>query len=197
VEIDPSVAEAFRRGEQTALEQVYQAIGPLVRNYLWLLTRDPDLADDLTQDVFAMAIADRERLRRADRLVAWIMRTARSVGYSELRKNRRRPTLSLEDDRGGDATPLSESLESPGSGSASFERMLLGERGEALQRALSKLKPKERDIVAMIYFLDMKQREVADALETGVGNIGTMLRRALDKLRDHLEEEGLKGEDLL
>jgi RNA polymerase sigma-70 factor (ECF subfamily) len=153
--------------------------------------RDPETAEDLTQDVFLMMYRDREQLRQPDRIVSWIMRIAHSVGYSSLRKSRRRQTASLDDESGYYAETLAdESAADPASGLQSGAQAIL------LGPALEALRDKERDIVWMTYFLDLKQREIADTLDIPIGSVGTTLKRALEKLRTHFEAQGLSPEDL-
>lgn len=74
--------EAFRAGSQEALGVLYSAHGPRVRNYLWLLIGDPDMADDLTHEVFMLAWRDRQQLREADGFVPWVMSIARHHDFA-------------------------------------------------------------------------------------------------------------------
>jgi RNA polymerase sigma-70 factor (ECF subfamily) len=195
VEVERSLAEAFVRGERAALGELYERVGPLTRNYLWMLTRDPELADDLVQEVFCMAFRDRQKLRDPERVVPWILRIARSIGYTELRRRHRRQEITFDDDEES-GSALSNILADDSPQSNPFELLANDERGLHLRQAMDQLRPKERELVAMIYFLDMKQREAAEALDITVGSVGTTLRRALEKMKAHLEQAGLSWEEL-
>lgn len=159
-----------------------------VRNYLWMQTGDPELAEDLTQDVFVLAFRDRDQLRRPERLASWIMSIARHAALGHMRRARR--TIPLASDEGTEMPIEDDAEEAP----VTLQR----ERSMNLLRSyLSALRDKERDIIVMTYFLDMKQREIAESLEISLGSIGTTLNRALRKLQDALEQDGLTMEDLL
>lgn len=81
--------------------------------------------------------------------------------------------------------------------SVAAERLQERHRREILRQILPALRPIEKEIIIMTYFMDLKQREIADILGVTVGSIGTMLRRTLDKLRKALKDHGHRPEDLL
>lgn len=77
---------------------------------------------------------------------------------------------------GGDAQPLEESLRSGD----------LWEEGLALRHALARLPDAERRVLALRYFLDRTQQEVADQLGVSQSHVSRLERRALARLRQQL-----------
>jgi RNA polymerase sigma-B factor len=74
------------------------------------------------------------------------------------------------------------SVEEPG-----FEGVL---RRETLERAIRKLPPRERSIVALRFLDDLTQSEIASRMGISQMHVSRLLRASLDQLRDELETLG-------
>ena len=59
-------------------------------------SRNPADAEDLTQDVFLKAFARRDALRNPDGSKIWLLRIARTTCLDRIRRDKRRPTVSLD-----------------------------------------------------------------------------------------------------
>jgi RNA polymerase sigma-70 factor (ECF subfamily) len=62
----------------------------------------------------------------------------------------------------------------------------------ALRQALVKLPKRQREVVAMRYFLDMSEREIAAALGCSTGSVKQHASRGLAALRRELRDEDLE-----
>jgi RNA polymerase sigma-70 factor (ECF subfamily) len=90
-------------------EALYERYRPLVLRYLVLHTRNPDLADDLTQDVFTAVVASLPRVPR-DNPLPWLYTVARRrlIDYIRTTRTSRRATAPLDENvavREGDGAP--------------------------------------------------------------------------------------------
>jgi len=141
--------------------------------YVVRLTGDGDLAADAVQETFTRLL---ERPPRDDNTKAWLFTVATNLvrGWSNSRK-RRRELLDGAAARvpAGDA-PLTPEAEA---GANELRR--------AVRRALDQLGEKERTILLMREE-GFSHREIADAVGTTTGSVGTMIARALDKLAERL-----------
>jgi RNA polymerase sigma factor, sigma-70 family len=143
---------------------------PLVR-YLTRLSGDSDLAADAAQEAFVRLIADPGRAgRTAPR--AWLFTVGTNLVLEGGRTHVRRMRL-LE--RLPDAVP---------SGAQPVDAQLHVERDErrrVVSAALMTLSERER--TALLMQQDgFTHREIAAAIGTTVGTVGTLLARSLDKL---------------
>ena len=77
------------------MEEIYQQYAKTVYRYLFSLVRDPDLAEELTQETFCQAIRSIDRYDGSCKLSTWLCAIAKNV----LRTHRRKhpPTESIED----------------------------------------------------------------------------------------------------
>ena len=135
------------------------------------LTRNPDDACDLTQQVYATAAARIDQLRERSKAKSWLFTTL----YREFLKSRaraiRQPLAAEEQiDR----------LEDPGGG---------GEQQAAhteLREALLRLEESQRTILSLFYMDQISYKEISAILEIPIGTVMSRLARAKDALRQLL-----------
>ena len=147
--------------------------GELYR-YLHRLTGDADVAADAAQEAFVRLVENPPRHGMNPR--AWLFTVATNVVRDGARtRSRRRELLVGAPDR----APRPDAPADPETA------LIRRERREAVRRALGALGEKERTILLMREE-GFKHREIAEAVGTTTGSVGTMSARALDKLEAHL-----------
>jgi RNA polymerase sigma factor (sigma-70 family) len=72
LDIEPSVAEAFRRGDRGAAERVYGVLSKAVYGLTLRLLGDAEAAAEVTQDTFLDAIEKASTLREGAALAGWV-----------------------------------------------------------------------------------------------------------------------------
>jgi len=143
--------------------------------YAARFTGDPDLAEDVVQDVFVRLA---ERPPADDGQVrGWLFRVATTIAIDAMRGARRR--LALVRDR-PDRQPLGEPPADP---AAVLERE---ETRRRVRLALAALSVKDRAVLLMREE-GFAHREIAEAVGTTTKSVGTMIARALEKLARHLD----------
>jgi len=160
-------------------ERLYAENYQALCRYLYRFSGDADAAADVAQEAFVRLL---ERPAPGNPR-AWLYKVATNLAAEHGRTRKRRWRLLLgAPDRGpqGDAPPLPD---------AAAEG---GERRERVRAALLTLSEKERTALLMREE-GFAQREIAEAVGTTTGSVGTLIARALDKLADRL---GLDQEDL-
>lgn len=147
---------------------------PLSR-YLFRFTGDADAAADVAQEAFVRLLerAPREQPR------AWLFRVATNLAMERGRTSRRRWNLLL---RAADRAPAADPPPAP---DAAHEGK---ERRAAVQRALATLSEKER-MALLMREEGFAQREIAEAVGTTTGSVGTLIARAMDKLARNLDPD--------
>lgn len=73
-------------GDTTAYQELFTRYWDTVFSTALLLTKSPELAEDIAQDVFTMLWEKRAELPKVDRLESYLFITARNMIYSRLRK---------------------------------------------------------------------------------------------------------------
>lgn len=146
-----------------------------VLGYLVYLTHDRALAEDLTGDTFerALRLWSRYDARRAS-VRTWLCQVARTTALdhfrAEKRRRRREEGYALRDLSTVADEPLVEGL-SP-----------------ELERALAKLSPAEREVIALRVLLELDGPEAARVLGISPTACSTRLSRALKRLEEAMRD---------
>lgn len=82
--------------EKQDLEQIYQENLSAVYKYLFCLTHDSDLAEELTQETFYQSVKGIHHFRGDCKVSVWLCQIAKHLWYGELRK-RKQEFLPLEE----------------------------------------------------------------------------------------------------
>lgn len=157
-----------------SLEALFDEHHASLFRFVSRMTGDADFAKDIVQETF-LSIATRPMPDRVPPK-AWLFGVAQNLARSGLRKRRRRRTL-LNGRIHGVPTPAPEPAPD-----AAAER---AEIRAAVRDALARLNEKERTVLLMREE-GFRHREIAAALGTTTGSVGTMIARALAKLEDRL-----------
>jgi RNA polymerase sigma-70 factor (ECF subfamily) len=144
-------------------------------------TGDRDLAEDIVQDVF-VRLAERPP-RDGTHVRAWLFRVATTIAIDVQRLERRRTRLVREEPSRG---PMGAPPPDP---QREAERHEVQDR---VRDALAALSERERSILLMREE-GFAHHEIAEAVGTTTGSVGTMIARALEKLARHLD---LDAEDV-
>ncbi len=151
-----------------AFDALYRSARDDVYAYVATLLRDRAAAEDVTALAFERAFRRRRTFdRRRGEARAWLFGIARNAALDELRRRRRVASLVTEPE----ADPVAED---------DFENTL---RRAAVRDALARLNGRERELVALKFHGGLSNRELAQVLGISESNAGTMLHRAIEKLR--------------
>lgn len=154
-----------------------------VYRVIFLLVRDRDTADTLTQECFLRAYLKRATFRGECRIETWLLRIAVNL-VRDHGKSRRtsfwKQLVGLDDKEDKTAEPRQFPAAEP-----SAERALLArEELEAVWNALSSLSPQQRAIFFLRYEEEMSLGQIASVLQLKVGSVKSQLARATGKLRE-------------
>lgn len=131
------------------------------------VTRDPDLAADIAQEVAMKAIDHADRLRTPEAVDGWLHRIAVRTAIDEHRKARTRRTA---EDGFGTHEPTAHHDD------PSDTRPLL--------ELLAVLPDRQRAAVTLRYVHDQSDRQIARALGCRTGTVRSLLSRAIATLRE-------------
>ena len=160
-------------------DTLYRAARDDVYAYVATLLGDRSAAEDVTASAFERAFLKQgtyKPARGSER--AWLFGIARNAAMDDLRRRKR--TASLEAEPAADAPGPDDEAE------RALRRAAL--RRAALRTALAELAPRERELIALKFHAGLDNAELATVLGVSVSNAGTMLHRAVTKLRKAIDE---------
>ena len=173
--------------DQKAFAILFARYRPQVAENLLWITRDPNLAEDLTQEVF-LRIWDRAgQWSGQGSFRGWMFRMARNLSLNQLRSKIRRREQPLEV-----PTLHDEEEEEQGVPGWMIDRAALGadvqlERAEQrriLQELIDALSEEKREVFQMVYGDEVALREVAQRLAIPEGTVKSRLFQARRQLAE-------------
>ena len=79
------------------IEEVYKEYSNTVYKYLFCLTGKEEIAEDLTQETFAIAIKQINKFRGDCKISVWLCEIAKHLWYKELKKSKKNKNISIND----------------------------------------------------------------------------------------------------
>jgi len=141
--------------------------------YTATLLRDSAAAEDVTAQAFERAYKRRSRFdARRGSPRAWLFGIARNAALDELRRRKRAATAEMP-----------PPPQDPGPDEAA---QLAAER-DAVRRALGTLPARDRELIALKYHAGLSNAEIAEVLGVNANHAGTLLHRAMTKLREAVD----------
>jgi RNA polymerase sigma-70 factor (ECF subfamily) len=164
---------AGKQTPATVCQAWYEAFGPQLYGYLRFHVPTPDLAEDLTAEVFLRALKGFERFDSAvGSPRPWLFRIAQNVLRDQHRQAKRRQVLSL--------TGMHDlRCEAP----SPEERILWEEEVAGLLAAMKELSPNDRRVIGLCYGSELSIAEAGEVLGLSATATRTRLWRALGRLR--------------
>jgi RNA polymerase sigma-70 factor (ECF subfamily) len=86
--MDVAVIERARNGDEEAFVQIYEHFSPQIYRYVYRLTGNRELADDITQDTFLRAFQNIQSIARDSNISAWLYRIASNACFDVLRRRK-------------------------------------------------------------------------------------------------------------
>ena len=78
-----------------SIEEIYKQYFEIVNKYLFCLTRNSDIAEELTQETFYRAVKKIHTFKGNCKISVWLCEIAKNLWYDELRKNKKLPMKKL------------------------------------------------------------------------------------------------------
>lgn len=167
------LVEAAQRGDHEAFEVLASASADRLFAIARLILRDIDRAQDAVQETLVRAWRELPGLRDPDRFGAWLHRLIVNACADQGRSERRwsaQIRAIREPEPADDAAGL------------------LADRDQ-LERGFRRLKPDQRAVVVLHFYLGLPVPEIADTLGIPLGTAKSRLHYAIEALRAALEAD--------
>lgn len=178
---DPELIARLRNPD-TARDAFTDVIATYSQPLYWQIRRlvqSHDDTDDLLQNTFLKAWQSIENFRGEARLSTWLYKIAVNEAITFLAKERKRQSISLDDQESALAATIAA------------DEHIDGDRlARELRTAIASLPEKQRIVFNMKYFDEMKYEDISNILGTSVGALKASYHLAVKKI-----EQFFKGRD--
>ena len=169
------------RGDQAALEALYERYSRAVYSFSLRIVGDAQVAEEILQEVFVRAWQQGGSFQSArGSLITWLLSITHNLSIDEVRRRKRRPQKADAEE------PETILATLPDEGLDVEEEVWLSSLRITIQDALQQLPAAQREAIELAYFQGLTQREIADTLGEPLGTIKTRMRLGMLKLREQL-----------
>jgi len=184
---DSSLVSLYIKGNERAFEQLVQRHKSRIYTTIYLIVKDQCVAEDLLQDSFIKAISTIKSGRYNDegKFLPWIMRIAHNLAIDYFRRERRYPTVILED-----GSNVFNTLDFSEDSAESVQ--IKKETHERLRELIQQLPEQQREVLMMRHYGEMSFQEIADATGVSINTALGRMRYALINLRKQMHKNKIR-----
>lgn len=152
------------------LEQIYKQYFETVNKYLFCLTHNSDISEELTQETFYKAVKKINTFKGECKMSVWLCQIAKNLWYDELKKNKK-----LENIEQTFLIQSEENLE---------ENIILNENKLELYKKLQKLDKQTREVIYLRITGELSFKEIGDILNKTENWARVTFYRGKQKLKE-------------
>ena len=184
---DQALLNNYLSGDRAAISQLIDRHTHRVRDYIRMMVKDNDVADDILQETFikAVRVIDEGRYADTGKFLSWILRIAHNQVIDHFRSQKNAKTVS-ESDAGynmlGTLRFAERTVE---------DAMISSQIEEDVRRLIERLPAEQREGVMMRYYSGLSFQEIADQTDVSINTALGRMRYALINLRKMIKENNL------
>ncbi|MEX2174766.1 MAG: sigma-70 family RNA polymerase sigma factor [Pirellulaceae bacterium] len=172
-------------GDRDLFTQLVQRYERELYSYLRRYLGDAEMAEDAFQAAFLQIHLKCQQFEAGRTFRPWLYTIATNQAIDAQRRSRRHRMVSLDRAGHADGEEVGKLLDLLVSQEPSPTAALSeDERKEWIGRAVNDLPQPLKDVVALVYFQDLKYREAAQALSIPVGTVKSRMHAAVAKLNE-------------
>ena len=184
---DQKLLNCYLSGDRNAISQLIERHSRRVRDYIQMMVKDGDVADDIFQETFikAVRVIDEGRYTDNGRFLSWILRIAHNQVIDHFRAQKQNRQLN-EAEAGYDVLGTLRLAE------RTVEDEIVCEQIASDVRRMVELLPDEqREVVMMRYYSGLSFKEIAEQTGVSINTALGHMRYALINLRKMIKEKNL------
>lgn len=181
---DEQLIDCYIKGNELGLQELVRRHQSKIYNYLLMMLKDKELANDFFQDTFFKVIQTLKsgRYNEEGKFLPWVMRIAHNLVIDHYRFTSKMPTVShVKSPKNGERIEVFNlikiSSESPDA--------ILAKKDETaeLKRLIKLLPDEQKEVLIMRHYLDMSFKEISNAAGININTALGRMRYALLNLR--------------
>ena len=174
---EKELVTSAQNGDRNAFSELVRVHAQGVRNVIYRMCGDAQLAEDAAQETFIRAWQNLDSFRIGTPLRNWLYRIAVNAGMDMLRKEKRILPDDIEEMHLSDERPSPESLASQ------------NERTAMVQRAILSLPDASRAVLVLREYEGLSYQEISSTLDIPVGTVMSRLNYARNLLKSKLQPQ--------
>ena len=184
---DQVLLNRYLSGDRGAISQLIDRHSNRVRDYIRMMVKDADLADDILQETLikVVRVIDQGRYADTGKFLSWVLRIAHNQVIDYFRSQKSSKTVT-ESDAGYNVLGTLRFAE------ATVEDKMVSEQIAAdIRRMVDNLPEEQREVVMLRYFSGLSFQEIADQTDVSINTALGRMRYALINLRKMIRDHNI------
>jgi RNA polymerase sigma-70 factor, ECF subfamily len=184
---DSVLIERSQRGDKNAFDSLIRKHEKRAYQYAFRLTSNPEEAGDVVADAFVRVYSALGNFKGNSAFTTWLYRILTNCFLDMRKKERSRPTTSLEAALQTEDGDVERQVED--SGPTPHLQAERRERERAVESAVDNLPEYQKAMITMYHAEMLSYEEIAEALDLPIGTVKSRLNRARLSLRELLQKD--------
>ena len=159
------------------MQEIYKEHFETVKKYLFCLTHNNDISEELTQKTFYIAVKKIHTIQGKCKIVVWLCQIAKNLWYSELKKSNK--YQSFDEKKITEILPM-QTME---------ETVITNEKKIDLYKQMQKLHFEAREVIYLRITGELTFKEIAEIMNRTESWVRVTFYRAKQKLKEDEENE--------
>ena len=184
---DQVLLNQYLSGDRGAISQLIDRHSNRVRDYIRMMVKDHDLADDILQETFikAVQVIDDGRYADTGKFLSWMLRIAHNKVIDYFRSQKSAKTIN-ESESGYNVLGTLRFADS------SVEDRLISEQiALDVRRLVDHLPQEQREVVMLRYYSGLSFQEIAEQTNVSINTALGRMRYALIDLRKMIKDNDI------
>ena len=184
---DAQLLHAYLAGDHSAISRLIDRHRKRVSDYIYLMVKDREIADDIFQETFIKVVKFLDEGRYTDngKFLSWVLRIAHNQVIDHFRHSKQQNKIS-ETEAGYDILGTMRFSDD------NVEDIMVNNQiQEDLRRLIDTLPEEQRQVVIMRYYDNLSFKEIAEQTEVSINTALGRMRYALINLRKIIKENQL------
>lgn len=184
---DKMLLNSYLSGDRSAMSQLIERHSRRVRDYIRMMVKDNDVADDIHQETFikAVRVIDEGRYTDSGKFLSWVLRIAHNRVLDYFRAQKQSKQVN-ESEAGYNILGTTRFAEP-----TVEDEMVSRQIEDDVRRLIELLPDEQRQVVMMRYYSKMRFQEIADQTDVSINTALGRMRYALINLRRLIKEKNL------
>ncbi len=183
---DSILVSQYLNGNEEAFRVLLERHKSKIFTTIYLIVKDRYVAEDLLQDTFVKAINTIKagKYNEEGKFLPWISRIAHNLAVDAFRKNKRYPTIVMED-----GSPVLNSLDF--SESSVEDKQIMVDTHNKIRELIKELPDNQREVLVMRHYMQMSFKEIAENTNVSINTALGRMRYALINLRKKMNQNNI------
>ncbi|MEM9296953.1 MAG: sigma-70 family RNA polymerase sigma factor [Bacteroidota bacterium] len=180
---DSQLVSLYKNGNEEAFEQLLTRHKSRVFTTIYLIVKDNYVAEDLLQETFVKVVRTIKegRYNEEGKFLPWLMRIAHNMAIDYFRKEKRYPTIIMED-----GSHVFNTLEF--SEDSVESKQVRQDTHAKLRELIQELPESQKEVLMMRHYMEMSFQEIAENTGVSINTALGRMRYALINLRKKMKQ---------